>query len=340
MSEALRSETAGRAAGAVAVPRPLVSVLIITYNHERFIAQAVQSALDQERSFPMEIVISDDNSSDATRAIVKRLAAEHPDTVRDVSSGTRLGIGGNFHHAYSHCRGEFIAMLDSDDYWLSRDKLARQIAMLREDPHCVLSYHNAVMMMESTGEARVKLAGPVEDIRSGVFFLQRNPITTMTAVFRKILPAEELQTLIGLTFQDLPLWILLAERGTMRCLPDLFGVYRVHGGSTYSRMGATEALLARRKSLAAVRPFVSTATGAAMDRRLVQMHLELALRRLTLNRQFGVAADEWREARRLARSTGRGPLWFAAQLLDAVRRLIAVTLQKVGNLVGASPSSL
>ncbi|MBI3675258.1 MAG: glycosyltransferase [Proteobacteria bacterium] len=319
---------------------PLVSVLMITYNHEAFIRQAVQSILDQERSFPIEIVISDDGSSDATRSIVKQLEGEHPGLVRDVSSGKRLGIGSNFHHAYAHCRGEFIAMLDSDDYWLSRDKLAKQIALLQSDPGCVLCYHNAIMLMEKTGAARVKLAGPVEDIADGAFFLKRNPITTMTAVFRKILRAEELQALIGLTFQDLPLWVLLAERGTLKCMPELFGVYRVHGGSTYSRMGATQALLARRTSLAAIRPFVSAKTGAAMDRRLVQMHLELVLRRALLTREFGLALEEWRGARRHARHIGMGPLTFGAQFLQAIRLALRVVFEKAGGLVGASPSSL
>lgn len=320
--------------------RPLVSVLMITYNHERYIRQAVQSVLDQERTFPIEIVISDDGSSDGTRAIVRELVAEHPQIVRDVSSGQRLGIGSNFYHTYTHCRGEFIAVLDSDDYWLSRDKLAMQLNLLQGDPRCTLVYHNAILFAEATGESRIKLSEPVDDIRGATFFLHRNPITTMTAVFRNILSEEEVSSLTGLTFQDLPLWILLAEHGTVRCLPDLFGVYRVHGSSTFSRMGNTEALLARRTSLAAVRRFVSAGAGAAMDKRLVQMHLELALRRCVLTTQFGQAAQEWHFARKLSKEIGLGPFGFIAQILRALRIAASMVFEKVGSLVGASSSGL
>lgn len=313
---------------------------MITFNHENYIRQAVQSVLDQERTFPLEIVISDDGSSDRTREIVKDLVAEYPQIVRDVSSGQRLGIGGNFHHTYKCCRGEFIAILDSDDYWLTRDKLARQVEVLRSDPRCTLVYHNAILFAEASGESRVKLSEPVIDISDATFFLKRNPITTMTAVFRNVFSDEEAASLIGLTFQDLPLWIMLAERGTVRCLPDIFGVYRVHGGSTFSRMGNTEALLARRKSLAAVRRFVSARTGAAMDKRLVQIHLELVLRRGLLTRQFDQAVEEWRLARKLAKNVGLGPFGFAAQLLRAARIMVSMTFEKMGSLVGASSSGL
>src|SRR5918994_3606750 len=102
-----------------------VSALIITYDHERYIADAIDGALRQETNFDYEIVISEDCSTDETRAIVREYAADHP-RIRARYSPRNLGAAQNFVHGYRACRGEYIAVLEGDDYWTSPKKLQKQ----------------------------------------------------------------------------------------------------------------------------------------------------------------------------------------------------------------------
>src|SRR5256885_17089820 len=103
-----------------------VSVPIVTYNQEKFIAQAVNSVLAQQTSFPFEIVIGEDCSTDGTRGIVQRLVAENPDKIRAICREKNLGMLENHRATYGACRGEYIAFLQGDDYWTDPQKLHKQ----------------------------------------------------------------------------------------------------------------------------------------------------------------------------------------------------------------------
>ncbi|MCW5971562.1 MAG: glycosyltransferase [Blastocatellales bacterium] len=109
-----------------------VSVLLMTYNHQRFIAQAIDSALTQRTDFAYEIVIGDDFSTDATREIAIEYQQKYPERIRLVLPPQNLGFDGNliFIETLRAGRGEFVALLDGDDYWSSADKLQRQVDFL------------------------------------------------------------------------------------------------------------------------------------------------------------------------------------------------------------------
>src|SRR6266576_3052599 len=115
-----------------------VSALIVTYNQEKFIEQAVRSALMQQVNFPYEIVIGEDCSTDNTRAIVERLASENPGKIRAILRDKNLGMHGNHRATYNECRGQYIAMLEGDDYWTDPHKLQKQADFLDTHPECCL----------------------------------------------------------------------------------------------------------------------------------------------------------------------------------------------------------
>ncbi|MBI3675252.1 MAG: glycosyltransferase [Proteobacteria bacterium] len=299
-------------------PAPLVSVVMLSLNHGRYIRQAIQSVIDQERPFGVELLISDDGSTDDTLSIVAEFAAAHPDLIRIVSPKEHLGLGGNFRHACLQCRGKYIAMLDSDDYWLSRNKLVRQAAALESDPQRTLCFHNAVLWTEWNQTSVMKLAVVVAEFRGGSYFLKRNPITTMTAMFRNIVDRRVLDTLPGLDLQDLPLWVHLADIGSVKCLPDVFGFYRIHRQGTYARSSNLQRLQTRYESLRRVREFVSPETGCAMDREFAGMLLILSLRKLIQNQQIAAARADWREARKSAARGNVGAVAFLSLVTSAI----------------------
>ncbi len=123
----------------------LVTTIIVTYNHERYIADAIESALSQKGDFEHEILISDDGSTDATAAIVREYAARHPAVVRDISSKKNLGISGNYRKCIAEAKGRFVAVLEGDDRWSVPDKLKKQLDFLVANPDCHMVFSEIVI---------------------------------------------------------------------------------------------------------------------------------------------------------------------------------------------------
>lgn len=298
-------------------PVPLVSVVMATYNHGLYIRQAIESVVSQQRPFPVELIISDDASSDDTLAIARELAAKHPDLIRVVSSEQRLGIGGNFRRAYMQCRGKYIAMLDSDDYWLSRDKLVRQVAFMESNPQCTLSFHNAVIWTEWNQTSRMKLPQIVPEFSGGSLFLTRNPVTTMTTMFPRVIDQRIIDILPGMDVQDMPLWVWLADQGSVRCLPDLFGVYRFHKKGTYVQANNLSRLQTKYEWFRRIHDLVAPDTRLVLDRETAKTLLRLSLRKIFQVGHLAAARADWREARLCAAKAGVGFWNFVGMVIDA-----------------------
>jgi len=113
--------------------KPLVSVSIITYNQEAYIAEAIESVLCQKTSFPFELVIGEDCSTDRTPEIVESYRARYPHIIRVLPNEGRLGASKNGVRTFMACRGDYIAFLDGDDYWTCEEKLERQVEIMKGD---------------------------------------------------------------------------------------------------------------------------------------------------------------------------------------------------------------
>src|SRR5690606_9560707 len=122
-------------------PGVTVSVWMITYNHCAYIEQALDSVLCQETDFPFEIVIGDDCSTDGTREVLLRYASSNPARIRLILHERNVGMIANQNAVFDACSGEFIAMLEGDDYWTDSSKLQRQVDAMRENPECHVSFH-------------------------------------------------------------------------------------------------------------------------------------------------------------------------------------------------------
>lgn len=114
--------------------RPLVSVLMITYNHADYLAEAIEGVVAQQCDFPFELIIGEDVSKDATRAIALEYQRRYPHIVRVLYSTANVGMNANGQRTFDAARGEFVAFCEGDDYWCAPDKLARQVALIAGDP--------------------------------------------------------------------------------------------------------------------------------------------------------------------------------------------------------------
>ena len=109
---------------------PKVSVVVMTYNHRRFIEQALDSVLSQRTTFAWELLISEDCSTDGTREVVIDYQRRHPVRIRLLLSERNLRSNAVVARGINAARGQYVAMLDGDDYWIHDDKLQRQADFL------------------------------------------------------------------------------------------------------------------------------------------------------------------------------------------------------------------
>lgn len=123
------------------LPRdPKASIVVLAYNHEQFLKEAIESLVTQLTSFSYEIVIAEDASPDNTRAAAIELQQRHPHLVRVLFSERNRGMNGNFRFAMSFCRGEYIAGCEGDDFWIDDNKLERQVSALERHPDTDMAF--------------------------------------------------------------------------------------------------------------------------------------------------------------------------------------------------------
>ncbi|NND90810.1 MAG: glycosyltransferase [Granulosicoccus sp.] len=123
-----------------------LSVSLITFQEEAYIAQALDSVLAQETDFDFEIVVGDDASTDGTRDILNAYRHRYPDKVKLLLPESNYGDFGlsNVRATLDNCRGQYIALLDGDDYWTEKTKLQQQVDFLDGNPECSFSAHRIV----------------------------------------------------------------------------------------------------------------------------------------------------------------------------------------------------
>ena len=218
------------------------SVCLLTYNHERWIAQAIESVLAQQ-GIDFELVISEDHSTDGTRAIVDDYAARHPERIRVLPSPANVGMTRAFARGIEAARGTYVALLDGDDYWTSPDKLRVQADFLDAHPGCAICFHNVTVEYDDgtpahpfhTPEPGRYFARPVpKPVSTLADVVPGNFMQTCSVMFRRGLFGEFPTWFADLAVADWPLHVLNAEHGDIGYLDVTMAVYRVHGGGVWT----------------------------------------------------------------------------------------------------------
>jgi glycosyltransferase involved in cell wall biosynthesis len=226
---------------------PVVSICCITYNHERFIHEALDGFLMQETTFPVEIVIRDDASTDNTRRVIEETAARHGRLFKTVFHRENQYRLGNkpFPEVMALAAGEFIAICEGDDYWIHPRKLERQVAFLRANPHYPFCFHPVLARQDKNGLIEPNSLGApgrraeyrLDDL------LESNFVGTPSVVFRNRPRLVVPEWYGDCPFGDLPLHLLNLcrfSKETFGCLPEEMAVYRWHDGGVYQGASAME----------------------------------------------------------------------------------------------------
>lgn len=210
---------------------PKVSVVTITYNHEAYIAQALESILAQETDFPFEVVVADDASTDATPAIVRGFAERYPDSVVPILRAVNVGVHANFVSAAAATRGEYVALCEGDDYWTDPRKLQRQADLLDARPEVSLCAHPVLRTFEDGEEPDA--VWPDEAERADTSFralLGTNFVPTNSTLSRRLPDYAALPDIMPL---DWYLHLRHARGGDIAWIDEVMAVYRRHRGSAW-----------------------------------------------------------------------------------------------------------
>ena len=128
-----------------------VSVCMITYNHSKYVRKAIRGVFNQESNLIIELLISDDFSTDGTDEIIQEELRNTPQgfIVNYIKRKKNVGVNENFINALYNCRGKYIAICEGDDYWDDNNKLAIQYEFLSNNKGFVMSFHDGFIVKEN-----------------------------------------------------------------------------------------------------------------------------------------------------------------------------------------------
>lgn len=205
---------------------------MITYNHEKYIGEAIEGVLRQECDFECELIIADDASQDQTGEIVKKYIDSHPrgHWIKYTRHEQNKGMMGNFVWALKQCKGKYIALCEGDDFWIHPNKIQIQVDFLIENLEFSMTFHDANYLYLELGRKfsdkydfiKEKQIFGLKDLQNRKWF-----IPTASIVFRKFhIP----NWMVNVKEGDFTLHLLLSNRGNFFYFPNSWSVYRIHIG--------------------------------------------------------------------------------------------------------------
>lgn len=284
------------------VEKPLVSVLMITYKHANYVAEAIEGVLSQVAEFPFELVIGEDCSPDDTMNVIRSYAEKRPDIVRIITAEVNVGLKRNSWRTHWLCRGKYIAYCDGDDYWHDRRKLQKQVHLLENNAKCVL-VHSDIDILYQEKQTRIDhlhrrlkhqfVSNLPTVVRFNRILSNQEMIYSPTVCVRRALLHEILKSdpkvfrSSDFPMADTPRWLELARRGQFRYLDESTATLRRLSESA-SRSNNLERLV--RFTVGAMRMRLYYCAKFGCDN--VALNLELRRRGLQALRRACLANDQ------------------------------------------------
>ena len=196
----------------------VVSVVMITYGHEDYIAEAIEGVLMQQTDFQIELIIANDCSPDDTNKIIETFISNHPKSylIKYIKHTSNIGMHANFFFAINECKGEYIAFCEGDDYWTDIDKLQSQYNIFQKDNDVGVVHTNYDVFYQKNSKLS-KEVNLQKNISTGYIYeylIRDNFIATLTCMIRKDFLSKIMQQLENLSKEmpmiDYPLWLYFA----------------------------------------------------------------------------------------------------------------------------------
>jgi len=235
----------------------LVSICMLTYNHERYVKEAIEGILFQEFEFCFELLIADDVSNDSTEIVIKSIIESHPKghLINYRRNSVNLGVAANFKQALEACQGKYIALCEGDDVWVDPLKLRTQVGFLENNHQFIGAFHDSQFIDSDSKPiyGTVLKDSTKKNLSFNNFISGNFTLTTQSVIFRN--PRIELPNqFLEVENPDIFLYTYLSKNGDFHFHNDIKeSFYRLHGTSYFSTRSKFERVVGNRKTFLKMR---------------------------------------------------------------------------------------
>lgn len=211
----------------------MVSICCITYNQEKYIRQCLDGFIMQKATFPFEILIHDDASTDGTQSIIREYAEKYPQIIKPILQTENQYSKGMKRILATYCfpraKGKYIALCEGDDCWIDPLKLQKQVSFMEKHPACTMCFHNAKVENTLKDRKEIKLNIENREYLSNELFANWTVPTASMLLKREILDSPILMSPKILN-GDIIYVLLAADKGKVYGLSETMSLYRMHAG--------------------------------------------------------------------------------------------------------------
>ena len=260
---------------------PVVSISCLAYNHEQFIRECLDGFLMQETTFPVEILIHDDASTDSTKNIIREYEAQYPHIIKpiyQIENQYSKVKHPDVIFVFPRAKGKYIALCEGDDYWTAPNKLQTQVDFMESHPHYSGCFHNVNIIYEDGSTSMHPIyAEPLKNTFTVQDLAPANVICTPSMLFRARLFPEFPAWYARVPVGDWPLHVLNAEHGDIGYIDQIFAVYRVHDGGVWSSMSESDRFRKSIQVAEAIDAHLGFKYTRAIRKNIAYWHLRIAL---------------------------------------------------------------
>jgi glycosyltransferase involved in cell wall biosynthesis len=222
---------------------PSVSIFMVTYNHGKYIRQAIESIVGQKTDFPYRLFIGEDFSTDNTRAVCLEMEAKYPGKIELLLHEKNIGALNNAFQVWEACiaYGKYTAICEGDDYWTDTNKLQKQVDFLEANPGFTVCCHRVKVLNEKNGTLKTPKK-PARDVFTQKDVANHNFVVTQSEVFRNSAWQGLNEAYFNSISGDYFINMMLSGAGKIKYLPDVMAVYRQHGGGSWHSLGSIGAM--------------------------------------------------------------------------------------------------
>lgn len=227
----------------------IVSVCMITYNHESYISDAIEGVLMQKTTFPFELIIGEDCSTDNTKSICLEYQQKYPEIIKLRLPEKNLGVMPNFIQTLNAGSGKYIAICEGDDYWTDPLKLQKQVQFMEENDKYSFCFHNATIYYEDSNSSedfnknRKSRSYTTNDLLINGWFIPTASILLRTTMLPNPFPRWYYDIYNG----DYGLELLLSKKANFFYLNEKMCVYRKNAVNSLSLNGPKGTEFLKRK---------------------------------------------------------------------------------------------
>jgi len=212
---------------------PVLSIICITFNQEKYIRQTIESFLMQKTDFLFEIIIHDDASTDGTTYIIDEYRELYPDVIKPIYQAENKysceGLNFQFNHVFPHAIGKYIAFCEGDDYWIDPLKLQKQVSFLEQNIDFGMVHTKAVQFSQKDNMFSETIGYDIVDFEGLLFECTVSNLTVVLRndLLKKYIHEVKPQQKNSWSTVDYPIWLYVIQNSKIKFIDEPTGVYRL-----------------------------------------------------------------------------------------------------------------